>query len=64
MRHIYSTSALPRQGSSPLAGELLAIYAAIDGEPVLSALARYRWIGLTQSAEQREQEYERGSLAG
>ena len=38
-------SARQRRRVSPLADELSAIFSAIDDEPLLSALARYRWTG-------------------
>ena len=46
MRSINSIpSARQRRRVSPLADELSAIFSAIDDEPLLSALARYRWTG-------------------
>ena len=45
MRQHHSTLALPRRGSSPLIGELTAIYDVIDDEPLLAQLAQYRWTG-------------------
>ena len=45
MRHHHSTSGRQRRGSSPLVGELTAIYDVIDDEPLLARLAQYRWTG-------------------
>ena len=44
MPSIYSVPAARQRGRvSPLADELSAIFSAIDDEPLLSALTRYRW---------------------
>ena len=46
MPSTYSIPAARQRGRvSPLADELSAIFSAIDDEPLLSALARYRWTG-------------------